>query len=306
MQRHDDDGRAETIPATDDLPLHGRVYEPESGADATVLALPGVGVPQRVFRHIGAWLARRGLRTVSIDYRGIRGSGGRAGARTATLTRWARNDAVGALRHVEATYGGPTLLLAHSFAGQMLGLAPALRRAEAVVTAGTGFGSPRYFQGRMRAFVTASWYLTIPACVALVGRVPAAIGVGEPIPGGVAREWAQWGRADDWLLSCEQDADRCFAAFDRPILALRATDDAIAPELAEAAWLRTLAGAHVTAQAWTPSAVGVPSLGHFGLLRPAAATRVWPNVLSHFRAALSRTVPTTDKRNIVPSSVTPA
>ena len=131
---------------------------------------------------------------------------------------------------------------------------------------------------------------------------PGAIGVGEPLPGGVAREWARWGRADDWLLSCVEDAPRCYADFDRPVLALRATDDEIAPEPAEAAWIRTLSGAEVTTRTWAPSAIGVPNLGHFGLLRPAAAETVWPGILAHFRAALSRNT----ERNIVPSAVTPA
>jgi hypothetical protein len=64
MQRHEEHGRPATIIATDDLPLVGRVDEPEDSADATVLALRGVGVPQRIFRHFRAALPQTAQRNI--------------------------------------------------------------------------------------------------------------------------------------------------------------------------------------------------------------------------------------------------
>lgn len=189
-----------TLCALDGLELNATLYEPAHPCRATLLALPGVGVPRRVFRHIGPWLSSRGLRVVSLDYRGRFGSAGRRGLETATLTAWACLDAAGAIRELEERYPGPLALLAHSYAGQMPGLVDDFRKFRAVVTVGSGFGQPRHFSGRTRAFVTASWYLTLPVVTRVAAQVPAWLGLGEALPAGVAREWARWGRHPDWLL----------------------------------------------------------------------------------------------------------
>ncbi len=270
------------IPATDGVVLTGRIYEPPTSAVDTVLALPGIGVPQRVFRHIGPWLAERGVRTISIDYRGMWGSGGRDGERTASLTTWAQRDAVGALRRAEALAGEPVSILAHSFAGQMLGFHDAFRRARAVATIGSGFGQPVHFAGATRAWVTASWYVTLPVAAALASRIPPWLGIGESLPRGVGREWAKWGRSKDWLLTHVPGARERYARYDRPILALRATDDRIAPRRASRALLRELRAAPVTYEEVSPDQAGTKRLDHAGLFRPAAAV-VWPRILAHFR-----------------------
>jgi predicted alpha/beta hydrolase len=248
--------------------------------------LPGVGVPQRVFRHIGSWLAERGLRTVSIDYRGMFGSGGRRGEQTASLTAWARLDAVGALRYIERTFDEPVLLLAHSIAGQMLGLHDDLRRTRAVVTMGSCFGNPSYFSGRTRLFVLALWYVTLPLTTRLFGHVPSWAAVGERLPAGVGREWGRWGRSPGWLLDHHAGARDCYARFDRPILALRARNDRICTDAAARALLGELRTASIDYVQLSPEEIGASGNPHMSMLRAGAAETVWPRILDHFCASL--------------------
>jgi predicted alpha/beta hydrolase len=125
-----------TISATDGLSLTGRLYEPRGTPAFHLLLLPGIGVPQRVFRHLATWLAERGVRVVSVDYRGMGESRHAEGAvATASLSHWAARDAVGALRFTERlAAGGPVLLLlAHSFGGQVLGFSAEFRRLQAAI-----------------------------------------------------------------------------------------------------------------------------------------------------------------------------
>src|SRR5262245_13366779 len=58
---------AVTIEATDRVNLRGCVYEPPGEPVYQLLVLPGIGVPQRVFRHLATWFAGNGVRVVTID-----------------------------------------------------------------------------------------------------------------------------------------------------------------------------------------------------------------------------------------------
>lgn len=268
------------IHANDGLELDGSLFEPAQPARSTVLVLPGIGYPRRYFRHVATWLADRGARVLTVDYRGMWGSGGSDGVATASLTRWARADAVGALRFAQARFGGPVALLAHSFGGQMVGFDPAFREVTAVATVGSGFGLASHYDGIMRAYVGLSWWVTLPAAAAAFRRVPGWVGLGAPLPRGVAREWSRWGRSPDWLLSHVDGAAETYARFDRPLLAWRATDDPIASPRATAALLARLVRAPVRYEQIAPRELGLWRIGHGGLVSPAAES-LWPRLLNH-------------------------
>src|SRR5688572_2374743 len=220
-----------SIPALDGLVLGGRVYEPE-GARCTILLLGGIGVPQRAFRHFGAWCAPRGVRVVTVDYRGMGESPRDASALdSATLSNWASLDAVGALRFVEKRWPEqPPVLLGHSFGGQTLGFSDEFRRIAAAVLVASQFGEAAHWDGFDRLKVSAYWNLILPSAAAIFrDRVPGWTGIGEAIPTGVAREWALWGRSRGWSLAHVPAAAERYAAFDRPLRAYSISDDRIAP-----------------------------------------------------------------------------
>jgi predicted alpha/beta hydrolase len=73
-------------------------------------------------------------------------------------------------------------------------------------------------------------------------------------------------------------AETRYAAFDRPLRAYAAVDDPIAPPRAVGELLRHFRSAVVERVDLAPSQVGVPALGHVGLLRPGAE-KVWTEFL---------------------------
>ncbi|MGD8317021.1 MAG: alpha/beta fold hydrolase [Myxococcales bacterium] len=266
------------IDAVDGHPLRGRAYEPSGPAHATVLALPGIGVPQRVFRHVGDWLAKRGVRVISVDYRGIGDSATEAGIATASLSKWATDDAVGAFRFARERYGAAPILLAHSFGGQALGIAEELHEARAAILVGSQLGHPHHWDGLGRVKVELLWRALLPVTTCLFDPIPKWV-VGEELPVGVAREWLRWGRSADWLLTYVEGADARYARFSRPILAYSISDDDIAPPRAVDDLLRRFTGAEVTRVDVAPEDLGRPSIGHVGLFRPTNTERVWQHWL---------------------------
>src|SRR5262245_11849013 len=144
----------------DGVRLVGREYPPRGTALFTALLLPGIGVPQRALRHLGGFLAEKGVRAFSIDYRGMGDSP--AGAESATLRAWAERDAVAALEFVEERWKKPVVLFGHSFGGQVLGLSDAFSRLAACVLIASQFGQARYWDGFERVKIAAFWRLILP------------------------------------------------------------------------------------------------------------------------------------------------
>ena len=270
------------IVAVDGHPLRGRVYEPIGRTDATILALPGIGVPQRVFRHVGDWMAQRGVRLVSVDYRGIGESVTQDGIATASLSTWALADAVGAFRFVRNRYSTAPILLGHSFGGQALGIAEELHGARAAILVGSQLGHPHHWDGLSRLKVELLWRALLPVTTRLFDPIPKWV-VGEELPGGVAREWLSWGRSDDWLMTHIEGADARYASFSHPILAYAISDDDIAPPRAVDDLLRRFTSADVTRVDITPEALGKTSIGHVGLFRPTNTARIWAHWLRFTR-----------------------
>ena len=267
----------------DGVRLSGREYAPRGDGEFTALLLPGIGVPQRALRHLGAFLADQGIRAFSVDYRGMGDS--TDGAAGASLRVWAERDATAAFEFVEQRWQKPVVHFGHSFGGQVVGLADAFSRAKACIFIASQFGQAKHWDGFERLKVAAFWRVILPLASSVFASVPGWTGAGEALPRGVAREWARWGRSENWYLDHVDGARRRLAAFPRPILAYAASDDPIAPPRAVGALLATLETATVERRDLRPAELGVRSLGHFGLLRPPAA-RLWQEMLDFAHGAV--------------------
>ncbi|MEM7137884.1 MAG: alpha/beta hydrolase [Myxococcota bacterium] len=267
-------GEPVSIIAADGHPLVGRLYQPIGPPKAVLLGLPGIGVPQRVFRHVGPWLAERGVTLVTVDYRGIGDSCTPEGVASASLSTWALADAVGAQRYVRRRYGASPVLLAHSFGGQMLGMADELHDAQGAILVGSQLAHRHHWDGLGRLKIEFFWRALLPSTARLFDPVPKWV-LGEALPAGVAREWRRWALSPDWLLSHVDGAAARYARFDRAIRAYGISDDDIAPPRAVGDLLSRFRGADVTRVDVTPDALGRDHIGHLGLFRPDSTEMIW-------------------------------
>jgi predicted alpha/beta hydrolase len=131
--------------------------------------------------------------------------------------------------------------------------------------------------------VAAFWYAIIPGLTGALGYFPSALlGMGEPLPAGVARQWARWGRSPGYLSDDTDDAGRSLAdahrAFRAPVLSLNFSDDFFAPRRAAATLLSWYGGADRELRHLHPGDVGQRRVGHFGFFRPAVGGALWPEI----------------------------
>jgi predicted alpha/beta hydrolase len=266
------------FPARDGHALEGELFLPAGPPRAAVLVAPAMGVPRGYYAAFAAHLAREGLAALTLDYRGIGGS--RTGPLRhlpATLRDWGEQDLGGAADLLAARIPGvPLLWVGHSVGGQLLGLLDDVPLAGALLVAAQS-GHWRLWSGAWRWRIFLLWHALIPLLVPALGRLPAfLLGGGEDVPPGVAREWAEWGRRRDYLMSYAAPlGGRGFARLAAPVVAYAIADDHYAPRATVEALLGFYARAPTELRVVEPAALGVSAVGHFGFFRPRFEATLW-------------------------------
>lgn len=267
-----------TVPAADRFPLAATVHGAQKRRGQVALVVGGTGILRRFYDAFAASLAARGWIAVTLDYRGIGGSRpGRLRGFPGDMADWGRLDIAGALDWIRAELDPAKLaLVAHSAGGQLAGLAPRIGEVDRAVFVGSQLGALRYWPPASRIALQVLWRVMPPVADA-VGYFPARIlRLGEDLPRGVARQWAQWCRTPDYLFgrlpAHELAGYRTLLA---PLLAVSFSDDWYAPRPAVEALLPYYARAPVTHRALTPAELNVPRVGHFGFFRPNFQATLW-------------------------------
>lgn len=273
------------IIAADGRRLSATWYPAQVESLGTVVIAGALGVPRRFYRGLAMYFASTGLAVLTVDYRGIGGSvtGDTLRKDNATLRQWGELDLPAAVAYA-AQQGQPVYWMGHSIGGQLLGLIPHTEvRAAVLVASQSGYWGLWPTFGS-RAAIFSVWHVLIPL-LTLSGRLPMSLlGLGEDVPAGVAREWAQWGRQQKYIMSYSQTLpDDGFRSFRGELTTFAIADDAYAPPSTVQALHDFYQGAsRKTHHLVHPSDMGVKELGHFGVFRPKFKNTLW----ARWRAAL--------------------
>jgi predicted alpha/beta hydrolase len=271
------------IPASDDRPLHARLFTPAAQARGTVLISTAMAVPQSYYAGFAGYLAGHGFRVYTYDYRGM-GEDAPASLRgfDCSVTDWAQKDYNAALRHAKAAAPDlPLYVVGHSLGGQLPGLLPDHRLIAGLVTVASGSGYWRENAPQLKRSVPFMWYGLVPALTPLFGYWPGAkLNMVGNLPKGVIYEWRRWCLHPDYV--CDAAGRRIEAHFPEirfPILSLSFTDDEYMSETN----IRRLHGRYANAQVEfrriAPADHGVKRIGHFGFFRKQFDATLWPQAL---------------------------
>jgi predicted alpha/beta hydrolase len=263
-------GRSVMVQASDGYVLGVTAFEPHRPR-ATVVIHGATATRQTYYARFAEYLASRGLRVVTYDYRGI-GASAPESLRgfEASMTDWATLDAR-AVHEWATSLGQDVLYVGHSFGGQMLGLVDELRSVKAAVLVGAQLGWYRMWPALQSARHALSWYVLVPLITSAAGYLPGRAGLGVDLPSGVAREWARWCTHPDYLVGHHPDAAARFARWDRPTLLLSSPADTFAPPDAVDALRRRLSSAPLEHRT-------IPDLDHFDFFRPQA-NGLWRDIV---------------------------
>ena len=270
-----------SIATSDGARLAATLFEPETPPRGTLLVAPAVGGPQTFYARFARFIASKGLRAVTFDYRGFAGSK-RSGGPTPTLSRWGELDYPAVLRWVMARPDrGPCYVVGHSLGGQFLGLTPEAQSLAGAATVASMSGNIRNLEhGRRRAEWTFRYL--VPAITAALPDVPGWLGLGATIPSPAMREWARWCLSQEYFLSEHPEYRARAAQFTRPLTILSFEDDRLAP-LVNVRWLVDFyADARPRHVHLRPAEVGLAGIGHFGFFRDSSRV-LWASLLDQLQ-----------------------
>ena len=245
------------------------------------------GVRRRYYHRFCAYLAEQGISAYCYDYRGI-GDSRPATLRgfQASFSLWAVKDAQAVFDHVRTHHPGEKIaMIGHSFGGQVLGLLEGVEQVDKALLVSAHLPSINTFPLRTRWAGYVLWRLLIPLLTTVLGYFPSSwVGMGEPLPAGVAREWAKWGLSPRYLLDHvgENLPDR-FGQVGAEITALFISDDPLGPPLAVERLLEALRHAKIQRVHLTPAALGKGPIGHFGAFRGTFQEALWPTMAAAVR-----------------------
>jgi predicted alpha/beta hydrolase len=267
--------RSLVLETADGVTIGARVFEPVVRPVANVVIHGATATRQRYYGAFATELARRGMRVLTYDYRGVGDSrGGSLRGFDASMTAWATLDAVAAMNAMLA-FDEPLVVVGHSFGGQLLGLVDLPSRVRGIVLVGAQFGYHGHWPQPRRFLYGAIWRLFVPSMVRLFGYMPGFAGLGVDLAAGVALEWARWCRTPGYLLEDHPEARENFAEIDRPTLFYSFTDDSFAPRGAVDAYLSTWTRRRVVHRRFDPIALGRDAIGHFGYFRRGVVPSLW-------------------------------
>ncbi len=267
------------IRALDGFELAATLYTPVNGEDrrTAVLVNSATAVKRRYYDGYARYLADAGFTVVTYDYRGIGGSRPRSLVRfSAFMRQWGEEDQGGVLAWIAARFPDHKLLVVgHSVGGQIVGLAPGNERIGGMIGIAAQSGYWRHWPAPARYRMALRWYLGVPVASRLFGYVPGWLGTKEDLPGGVAREWAEWCRQPDFLFEGHQERRRGYERFAKPLLAYSFEDDDYAPRAAVESLLDAYRDARVDHRHVTPKELGATAIGHFGFFRERFRATLW-------------------------------
>lgn len=264
--------------AADNFSLAGTLFE-GTGNGPLVLISSATAVPRGLYAGFASAVVAAGARAALIyDYRGTGGSNASPGwKKRIGMKDWALLDLPAAAAALEKVMPGHAMVgVGQSYGGQALGLCGISERFERYGMVATMSG---YFGGLDDR--AAKWrMLGVGVPVSLIfGQTPKWLGIGEPIPGTVFRDWARWCSKPDYFFDDPTLVEAArFKNVRTPILALGMEDDVWGTRRAVAALMRHYANAPIEQRWISPEEAGQP-IGHLGYFRSRFATTLWPDLI---------------------------
>lgn len=287
-----------TITCADGQQLAATQYESMSEPQAAVMVAPATAILRRYYRDFATWLASRGYVVVTFDNRGLGGSlTGHVRDSTATLTDWGALDMPAVADYLHTTTGGlPVHVVGHSAGGQLLGLMPNHSLVRSLFTFGSCSGSVRKMAPAVRWQAEIFFRAFLPANTALLGYANTGmVGMGEPLPAGVADQWAACCRRTGYLLHelGSSITRHWFGAVSCPAMMTNSTDDLICTDRTITDLLRLYPNMPVERTTFDPAEHDLRGIGHMKFFHRDSSA-LWSHVTDWLDKNIDRS---TDGKN---------
>ncbi len=276
-----------TIMTERNHPLAASVYRPSSKASneikVAVMIAPATGIKRQFYHNFATFLAEQGFGVLTFDNEGIGESLTTSLAKSdASLISWGRHDMPAVLDALQYEFAQASYhLIGHSAGGQLIGLMPNYQAISSVFNVACSSGQIKNMTMPYKAKAMGFMDAFIPLSNLVLGYTPAdKIGMGEPLPRGVARQWREWCNGAGYIQTAlgKTVHNHFYNELTMPSLWLGFTDDEIANSKNIDDMIRVFPNMPVEKHYLDPKDLGVSHIGHmryFSSKTHAKAPQLW-------------------------------
>lgn len=268
------------VQTKDGLNLSATLYASHMPAKSIVIINSATGVKKQYYADYAHFLVSQGFMVLSYDYRGIGESQPRSNKqyKQMKMQHWGELDFAACIAwcQIHAPHL-PITCIGHSVGAQIIGLAHNNHALSACISLSGQSGYWRHWDKRKWPKLWLAWYGVIPIFSQIFGSLPRAILGSEPLPKGIAQQWAKWARNANYI--CDNEGKKWrpyFAQLQSPMhFYAISDDDDFAPLRSVKALAQFYHNAPVTLERIHPEDHNIPFIGHFGFFKKDMPQVLW-------------------------------
>ncbi len=221
------------IKCADKIELSATLFSPVGAIKAAVMLGPATGIKRQFYTPFAEYLVEHDYAVITFDNRGIGDSlTGKIKDCKASLVDWGTLDLSAALEYLKKNFPNTIYhLIGHSAGGQLVGLMPNALELSSIFNYACSSGRTK----NMKSFfwLQAHFFMNIfiPFNNLLFGYTNTQwVGMGEPLPKQVAKEWAEWCNGKGYVQTAfgKTVHQHLYDEIHCPSIWINATDDTIA------------------------------------------------------------------------------
>ncbi|WP_296244936.1 alpha/beta fold hydrolase, partial [Psychrobacter sp. UBA6766] len=247
--------------------LAATVYRSKNEIKVAVMIAPATGIKRQFYHNFATYLAEQGFGVLTFDNEGIGESLTTELTKCdASLISWGRHDMPAILDALQDEFAAATYhLIGHSAGGQLIGLMPNYKAITSVFNVACSSGQISNMDMPYKLKAMGFMDAFIPLTNLALGYTPAdKIGMGEPLPRGVARQWREWCNGAGYIKTAfgKSVQTHFYDDITTPSLWLGFSDDEIANSTNMDDMIRVFSKMPVEKRFFEPKEFGLNSIGH--------------------------------------------
>ena len=271
--------------------LAATVYRPSDAVKTAIMIAPATGIKRQFYHNFATYLAEHGFGVLTFDNEGIGESLTTDLAKCdASLISWGRHDMPAVLDALQDEFADAVYhLIGHSAGGQLIGLMPNYNMLASVFNVACSSGRIKNMAMPYKAKAMFFMDALIPIANLALGYTPSdKMGMGEPLPRGVARQWRKWCNGAGYIKTAfgKSIHTHFYDEISMPSLWLGFSDDDIANSENMDDMIRVFTRMPIEKRFLDPKDFGVSSIGHmryFSSKTNAQAPALWQMAVDWLR-----------------------
>lgn len=263
--------------------LAATVYRPTETIKTAIMIAPATGIKRQFYHSFATYLAEHGFGVLTFDNEGIGESlSSDLSKCDASLISWGRHDMPAVLDALQDEFSDATYhLIGHSAGGQLIGLMPNYKAIKSVFNVACSSGRIKNMNMPYKLKAMGFMDAFIPLTNLTLGYTPSdKIGMGEPLPRGVARQWRDWCNGAGYIKTAfgKSIHTHFYDELSMPALWLGFSDDDIANSKNMDDMIRVFTKMPVEKRFLEPKDFGLNHIGHmryFSSKTNAKAPELW-------------------------------